>query len=644
MEYQPDPSALSPDLWSEVYLVSLLRCSLHVLLELKGRQSNRDLAYQVPINFVTHPGVSVTAACFGNRTYSAVAAAKCISNLLAAQYRRFVLDVYWDASARRFGLCPVELPSSGRATTRIVPSPSALTSAHISSVRLTRSTSRLEQGHPVQATPAPSSAPFNATAYAAPTSTSSPIPVESVIGSSGEMLFSLGSYQCSEDLDIQNISPLILGYLQNTSDTIHAQLLWLEFNLHAAASSNAPDEPANAPPNSALPSVGQLVGQEMNSTMQAYIYTPSQLASDRSNLNESWYHGPSLDFPDPGYYNTMKQVDGTISTPDGWPTERYVQLTKLMRMLLGWGTVDPQMANYSFSGDAGTVFPQGYLSESIQIEANSAGQVTSGCFFDPSVTTVSKLNSSWALSSFDQNAPVSALASNLAACGISPILNVTLGGTSADSNATPYTSFSRSAIWNWAPGEPRNNSTSGFDEDYPQAEFRCAIMDVSAAYLGLWRVEDCPNKHRAACRIDNQPYEWTLSSNNVSFYDAPYSCPSDSSFSAPRTGLENHHLHQTVLSSRLSIGTTQEAKGIWINFNSLDTATCWVATGPNGTCPYYVDESAQQSRQILVPTIGAVIVFVLTALTIFVKCNVNRRNSRTRRRGDGGWDYEGVPS
>jgi len=69
-------------------------------------KSTRDLAYPVPINFVTHPGVSVTAACFGNRTYSAIAAGKCISNLLAAQYRQLVLDIYWDASARQFSLCP----------------------------------------------------------------------------------------------------------------------------------------------------------------------------------------------------------------------------------------------------------------------------------------------------------------------------------------------------------------------------------------------------------------------------------------------------------------------------------------------------------------------------------------------------------
>jgi hypothetical protein len=462
--------------------------------------------------------------------------------------------------------------------------------------------------------------------------------------SSGETLFSLGSYQCSQNLDIQSLSPLMLSYLQNTSDTINARLLWLEFNLHAAASVDAPDDPPKAPPNGALPTGAQLVGQAMNSTMRAYIYTPPDLASDRSDLNESWYHSPFIEYPDPGYYSTQKLANGMIATPDGWPTEGYIQLTKLMRVLLGWGTVDPQMANYNFADDAGTVFPQGYISESIPIQADSVGQVTSGCFFDASVTAVSQVNSSWALTSFNQNAPVPALANNLTACGISPILNVTLANTSADSNAASYISFSQSTVWNWAPGEPQDNSVSSFDEDYPQSEFRCALMDISPAYVGHWRVEDCPNTYRAACRIDNQPYEWVLSRNEVSFYDAPHSCPEDSTFSAPRTGLENQYLYHIVLSSGDRLATSEEAKGVWLNFNSLDTAKCWVATGPNGTCPYYVNESAKQTRQVLIPTIGAIIAFVLTALTVFVKCNVNRRNSRTRRRGDGGWDYEGVPA
>jgi hypothetical protein len=48
---------------------------------------------------------------------------------------------------------------------------------------------------------------------------------------------------------------------------------------------------------------------------------------------------------------------------------------------------------------------------------------------------------------------------------------------------------------------------------------------------------------------------------------------------------------------------------------------------------------------VVIPTVAGVIVFLLAILTITVKCAANRQNTRRRRkRGEGGWDYEGVPS
>jgi hypothetical protein len=50
-----------------------------------------------------------------------------------------------------------------------------------------------------------------------------------------------------------------------------------------------------------------------------------------------------------------------------------------------------------------------------------------------------------------------------------------------------------------------------------------------------------------------------------------------------------------------------------------------------------------------VPTVAAIIVLVVSALTVFVKCAGNRkvrkRNKNRRRiRADNGFVYEGVPS
>lgn len=45
------------------------------------------------------------------------------------------------------------------------------------------------------------------------------------------------------------------------------------------------------------------------------------------------------------------------------------------------------------------------------------------------------------------------------------------------------------------------------------------------------------------------------------------------------------------------------------------------------------------------PTIGAIIVLILTALTIFVKARGNHKiKKRSKKRTENGFIYEGVPS
>ena len=55
--------------------------------------SQRDLSLLIPINFMTVPGVSLSAACFGNRVIAEGGLARCLSNLLAIGFRRFELDL-----------------------------------------------------------------------------------------------------------------------------------------------------------------------------------------------------------------------------------------------------------------------------------------------------------------------------------------------------------------------------------------------------------------------------------------------------------------------------------------------------------------------------------------------------------------------
>jgi hypothetical protein len=448
-----------------------------------------------------------------------------------------------------------------------------------------------------------------------------------------------------------------MDYISKTSTTLSANLLFMEFNLHAATPGNSAETSLPRLSSSDLPSKTELVGKVFSDMTAQLPYQPSELQSQRANLNNSWYTVSDTELPAFEYYSAVHLPGGDQSTPDGWPSEYFAEVKRFNRVLLGWGAIDPRMEGYDFNADSDIVYPQGYISSAVEISANSVGVLESGCFYDGAKNSVAQMNSSWATSALDttstSNGPSDRLwnqAGNMTSCGITPTLNLTLANETADVGVSPYVQFVQSTVWNWLPGEPRNATSSGSgnsDSGTSNPQFRCALMETSnTVNASRWRVEYCNNRHRAACRVDNQPYIWQISDEVIPFSAAEAACQANTSFAAPRTGLENTYLYQHIVSlpETSGSGLFGNGDGIWVNFNSLDIEACWVTTGPNGTCPYFVDEEALHKRTVLVPTIAALVVLLLTALTLFVKCNENRRNSRKRVRGEGGWDYEGVPS
>lgn len=222
-------------------------------------------------------------------------------------------------------------------------------------------------------------------------------------------------------------------------------------NIHAAASDASPSAPASVP--SSLPSSGNLLGELFSTNLSSFIYTPVNLRTERTNLNNSWYTVAERFQPIGDYYSTTKDANGIVSTEDGWPTEFYIEFMRSQRLLLQFGNVDPQMAGYNFAADGDTIFPNGYIQDiQTEVSTSSSGQVTSGCLLD-GTDYLFQVNSSWAmvanLSDFDYAIntessliPTLNLSSNLTNCGISPILNVTLLNATADNNYIPYQNFS----------------------------------------------------------------------------------------------------------------------------------------------------------------------------------------------------------
>ncbi|KAL2872768.1 Lectin C-type domain protein [Aspergillus lucknowensis] len=574
--------------------------------------SERDVAGQVPINFVTTSAISVRAACFGDNKFERSAAGNCLSNLLAVGFRRFNVDVYWSPALRRWLLCPVSIPHNVDVMTAS-PDATPISSADVS----------------------------EATVIAVPDE------------SSDGLLYELGPYKCSDELDLSDLLDVFHSYFEHTNTDLVIYLRYLSLNLHVTADPTSPSEPASAVTDGELPAASDRVSYLMEDRLGSYIYGPPQLHEDRRNLNDSWYLVDDAYKPISQYFTIEQGSDGVQSTPNGWPNPKYVQLAAEKRLLVEYGSVDPQLGGYNLSDENRVIFPSGYLTSTIPVTAADDGSLDSGCLYHPNETDTPSVNASWAVSSpiplpkklsDDQSLQyISDLLVNLTACGITPTINDTLFGETADIDQESYRNLTLSSSWSWAAGQPNDPSVSSDAEN-----LRCATMDVSRK--GHWRTANCSETRRAACRVQDQPFRWTLSAKALTYADAyQNACPDpETAFSVPRTGLENTYLYRTLLSQHMDLIDPSSSdplqREVWMDFNSLDVDTCWVTGGPEATCPYSSDPDQLQRRTVLVAAVAGIVICVVAALTLFVKCNANRRNSRRGRRVIQGWEYEGVPS
>lgn len=618
---------------------------------------------------MTRVGVSLTQACFRQGVYDDNQTFKCVSNLLAASYRHFILDLYWDPGLRQYRFCPVSNPMSNPSTRPVDTSePTPTTSmASLSTVEIRTSqpastssaTSSASGSSPLtrrnrqatrQASPVLQRS-SSANSALRPVKVSPTTSVQTSLPSSEDASSHIGRYSCTRSLDFRKFAALIKDYLDATENTLQANILYLDINLHAAASSDGSRNSTGTLQASDLPTPSESLGAYLNSALSTYIYPASQLSKDRTNLNSSWYSGQRPQYPITDYFTSNANPDGTHSSPNGWPSEGYIQGSAHKRVLVGWSQIDEQMRGYDSFTDNNTLFPSGTFQTNRDYTISQNGTLSSGCYYQQDDTEIASTNSSWASASFlgpDMAlSKISHIASNLTSCGISPILNQTLSSSPASQNLSLYHAIPIASIWNWAPSEPRNSSTNSTTAN---SDYRCAFLDVRSDYVGHWRVADCTTQYHAACRINGRPYEWTISESTIPFTSASGACPDGSTFAVPRTALENTYLYRQLLRlprSRIDpeVGSPNaDTSGVWLNFHSLTVEACWVTGGPDAGCPYSFDKDAQQQRTIIVPIVASIIALVITALTLFVKCNVNRRMSRRRKRGDGGWDYEGVPS
>ncbi|KAK2873327.1 hypothetical protein FQN49_002441 [Arthroderma sp. PD_2] len=618
----PDESALLLPPWNTVELVGLGMIALAMPLLTLFLQSQRDVSLQIPLDYVTLPAVSLSAACFSTGLYEDNAARTCISNLLEVGYRRLYVDAYWSPKGDSWGLCPIDTVGAHSTPTTPTGAPygggESSTTPSIDPASTSAGVKGRKRAHTLREKRTPAAE-----------------------------LYSLGQYSCTQSLDITTLSAILEEYFSSTENTINASMLYLIINMHAAASSDSPDKPPEKPSSDGLPSPSRLLGRVLGQSLISYIYSPSRLMENRQNLNESWFSISPSQQPIGEYFTTTVDGKNQLSTLNGWPPAGFAVLARATRLVMGWGTIDPQMSSYNFTGDT-MVFPPNSLTSRIEIEVDSAANLTNGCLYDPGSTELSSVDRPWAVAEVPQrnsSDELSLLTRQLVSCGISPIVNHTLLNTTADKDISPYRNVSFSSTWSWAKDEPLNST--GSTSSHTGNSYRCAAMD--AALSGKWRAHECTDEFRVACRVGNSPHDWIIPEDTASYFDAEKVCPENTTFSVPRTALENTYLYSKLSPQLNSAGiispvtNDNSSRMLWIDFNSADVPACWVTHGPDAQCPYEVDTNEIERRAILVPTIAAIIVLILTALTLFVKCNANRRNSRRRKVIDG-WDYEGVPS
>ncbi|KAF2157564.1 hypothetical protein K461DRAFT_317644 [Myriangium duriaei CBS 260.36] len=607
----------------------------------------RDVSISIPINFVTHPGVVLRAACFATNRYEDSATKKCLSNLLAAGFRRIIVDLYWDPFSSQWSLCPVALPSRGQ-DAQSSASIRASSTATVTSAALALTTPPgPATGTIHKRATSDSSAVSQSTSTGTPTSsaasstTSSPSASPSeVAGSSG--LFQLGPYQCTSSVDIDLIRDVFEDHFVSTGYDVDATLKYLIFNLH---NSTILSDDTNPTQNSS-PSP-QPVSRILNATLAAYLYTPEMLSTQRANLNSSWFSmtvQPSNQ-PDHAYFQYSVDPPGKASTLDGWPSEGFAELMQTKRLLVGFGTSDLEGSQYNLSADGQVVFLPGELISPRAVHLGPNGTVTSGCILHTSPTSLAAANDSFAVSAEPltdlDSLAIAEAASSLTMCGISPVLNTTLSNATADDSIAPYLSFVAASSWSWLPGQPVDQSS------VPGANEHCAAMNLSASANGRWQVATCSTHLSGACRFPNAPLNWTVTMQRNSYGAVDNECPEGTSFGVPRTAAENVALRAAGLSAReADMDGQSQDQLIWLNLNDLDIAGCWV-TGIDSRCPYAGNRTGA-SRAVIVPTVAAVIVFCLAALTVLVKCAASRRGQEKRRRRgrqkDGRGEYEGVPS
>ncbi|KAK7208036.1 hypothetical protein BZA70DRAFT_287361 [Myxozyma melibiosi] len=372
------------------------------------------------------------------------------------------------------------------------------------------------------------------------------------------------------------------------------------------------------------------LSEQVKEIMDDYIYTPKDLALDRKRTSFTW--------------------NSTGASSVGWPLLEDILFRDFYRILFSFGDIDVDTDEYDTDGDLDVIFSSSEVPY-LGTRALLYSTAFSSSELDPSSSPVCSIDVNTykvdLTSTGDAVPPSFLIASDISdnvftadamkqylKCGFSPVLNAT---KSTETEIVNYVTENLAAAkWSWEKDEPKVISTAS-SETTSYLQVKCAAQTEDG-----WVVENCYNKYRAACRVSKETYNFVLSEKEVSYYDAVDACSSTSNqlFTLPRTALQN-----TVLERLRQEKVKSEP--IWVDLNSLAHPNCWVSGGPGASCRYEAS-TTRQSVEVVVPTVAAIIVAILLALTLCSKIFGSQQVKARRRRRRyvklfGEAEYDGVP-
>ncbi|EDN96404.1 hypothetical protein SS1G_01330 [Sclerotinia sclerotiorum 1980 UF-70] len=571
--YKPDTDALPKDPYDTAYL------------------SQRDVGLNIPINYVTTPGISLTAACFPLLKYEDDDATLCISNLLANGFRRLEVDLYWDEMRQLWSFCPVALPVE---TSSMVSSPIPTSTRPSSTARLTSASQTTD----LVARQDTATSTIISSSIKSDASINGPAPQPTNFPTFLENLGSIFS---------ANLSAYIYTPNDLRSNRVNLNASWYSVTERY--------RPALDYYSTTTREFG-VVSTEDGWPSEAYVEFSQgkrmllQFGNVDPQMKGYNFTGDSDTIFSPGYLSNSRGND-ILTTPDG------------------------NLTSGCFFANATEQVSQ--VNSSWATAANIPG-------FDYPTHSNSDLTSLLNLTSSLTNCGISPTLNMT-------LLNTTANTDNSPYKNYAYSTIWSWAPNEPRNSSSSSSSSSTNDPLFRCATLRTPsnhwhVTDCSSKLHAACRLPTQPYNWTLT------PYAISYSYASQAC-PAPYTFSSPRTALENTHLLQTIHLLSSSPNSDFDSDSDSDSKTnakIWIDFNSLDTRNCWTAGGPNASCPYgdqrLLDDIRE--REVIVPVVAALIVMILTGLVLAGKCagRARSRRGRGRRRGKkrGGVVYEGVPA